>query len=158
MLNLLCFFLLHGIVAPLFAQGDWQWLNPLPQGNNLNGVSFVVDNLGLAVGNAGMILKTTDGGQTWTILESNTREDLLAVSFVNANVAYVSGTSRTIMKTTDGGISWTNLSTGMTSNITFCCVHFVNPQSGWAVGYNGWILKTTNGGASWSQQTSNTWD
>lgn len=148
-LRVIYLFVFSTIFNPLFAQGDWHWLNPLPQGNDLNGVSFVDDNLGLAVGNAGMILKTTDGGQSWTILESNTREDLLAVSYVDANVAYVSGTSRTIMKTTDGGISWTNLNTGMIYNITFRCVHFVNTQIGWMGGGN-YMLKTLDGGNSWS--------
>jgi len=148
-LKLLFFILLYGINTPAFAQEGWQWINPSPQGNDLNGVSFVDDNLGMAVGNAGMILKTTDGGQTWTILESNTREDLLAVSFVNANVAYVSGTSRTIMKTTDGGNSWINLSTILTVNQNFRCVHFVDTQVGWMSARN-YMLKTLDGGNSWS--------
>jgi hypothetical protein len=48
-----------------FHQGytqDWQWQNPLPQGNLLNSVYFTDANKGFVVGDAGTIIKTTDGG------------------------------------------------------------------------------------------------
>ena len=44
----------------------WSWQNPLPQGNWLHGVDFVDVNTGTAVGDGGTILRTTDGGDTWT--------------------------------------------------------------------------------------------
>ena len=46
----------------LFAQQNWQWVNPLPQGNDLNDVIFVDINEGWTVGDVGTILHTTDGG------------------------------------------------------------------------------------------------
>ena len=47
-----------------FAQ--WEWQNPLPQGNTLNSVYFTDASTGYAVGVVGTILKTIDGGATWT--------------------------------------------------------------------------------------------
>src|SRR6266849_268151 len=49
------------------AQSGWFWQNPLPQGNPLMAVSFVDANTGTAVGEYGTILRTTDGGATWTL-------------------------------------------------------------------------------------------
>jgi hypothetical protein len=49
---------------------QWRWENPLPQGNNLRGVSLVDANTGTLVGDYGTIVRTTDGGNNWTIQSS----------------------------------------------------------------------------------------
>src|SRR5438874_8127974 len=64
---------------------QWHWQNPLPQGNNLRGASFVDANTGTVVGENGTIVRTTDGGNTWTIQASGTTQTLWAVSFTDAN-------------------------------------------------------------------------
>ena len=89
-----------------FAQG-WSWQNPLPQGNYLLGVSFVDANIGTAVGDAGTILRTPDGGATWTRQTSGTINALLGVSFVDANIGTAVGWHGTILRTTNGGVTWT---------------------------------------------------
>jgi len=48
------------------AQSGWFWQNPLPTGSNLWSVYFVNELTGWAVGGYGTILRTTDGGTTWT--------------------------------------------------------------------------------------------
>src|ERR1700752_3006535 len=58
----------------------WQWQNPLPQGNNLRGASFVDANTGTVVGENGTIVRTSDGGASWTIQASGTKQTLWAVS------------------------------------------------------------------------------
>src|SRR5438874_5907332 len=71
---------------PSGASGSqWHWQNPLPQGNNLRGASFVDANTGTVVGENGTIVRTTDGGNTWTIQASGTTQTLWAVSFTDAN-------------------------------------------------------------------------
>ena len=52
-------------IKTLSAQLDFEWQNPLPQGNGLRSVSFTDANTGTAVGYLGTILRTTDGGETW---------------------------------------------------------------------------------------------
>ena len=58
------------ILVPIIAFPQWKWQNPLPQGNGLNAVFFTDPYTGYAVGEAGTILKTADGGTTWTIYSS----------------------------------------------------------------------------------------
>src|SRR4030095_2615944 len=64
---------------------QWHWQNPLPQGNNLRGASFVDGNTGTCVGEYGTIVRTTDGGNSWTIQASGTTQTLWAVFFTDAN-------------------------------------------------------------------------
>ena len=62
------------LLTNLFAQ--WFWQNPYPQGNNLNDISMINDKVGFAVGDLGTILKTIDSGETWTMINSGTKEKL----------------------------------------------------------------------------------
>jgi len=48
-----------------FSSGDWHWSNPVPPGNALYAV-HVFDSLNiLAMGEAGIILRSADFGRTW---------------------------------------------------------------------------------------------
>src|SRR5213079_1982 len=71
---------------PSGASGSqWHWQNPLPQGNNLRGASFVDANTGTIVGDAGIILQTTNGGEQWSSQPTVTFNYLYGVSFTDAN-------------------------------------------------------------------------
>src|SRR5690606_12365983 len=65
---------------------------------NLRSVTFVDASTGWAVGD-GVILHTTDGGQTWSQQVSPTGATLLDVAAVNADLVYAVGGSRTVLKT-----------------------------------------------------------
>src|SRR5215208_7079368 len=67
------------------SSAKWRWQNPLPQGNNLRAASLVDANTGTLVGDYGTIVRTTDGGNSWTIQSSGTTEILWGVSFTDGN-------------------------------------------------------------------------
>jgi photosystem II stability/assembly factor-like uncharacterized protein len=92
----------------------------------------------------------------WTILNSGTREDLLAVHCpTDGTTGYVVGYRGTILKTTDGGTTWRKQGSGTTVGLTG--VHFpVDANTGYIVGGTGIILKTANGGAKWTRLNSGT--
>jgi len=56
---------------------------------NLNSVDFIDANNGIGVGERGMIVKTTDGGTTWTFSNPPHPNDLdpqlFSVDFIDAN-------------------------------------------------------------------------
>ena len=52
------------------------------------------------------ILRTTDGGVTWTVQYSKPGPLLLAVSFSDANTGTAVGESGMILRTTNGGLTW----------------------------------------------------
>src|SRR5207248_2989566 len=139
------------------AQGgasSWHWQNPLPQGNNLRGASFVDANTGTVVGEYGTIVRTTDGGNSWTIQASGTTQTLWGVSFTDITNGTAVGEGGTILRTTDGGDHWVSQPSGTT--LQFRGVSFTDANNGTAVGEGGTILRTTDGGSSWLPQSSGT--
>jgi photosystem II stability/assembly factor-like uncharacterized protein len=153
--------LLAGLSRPASA-GGWSWRNPSPTGVPLQAVTLIDSNTAFAVGLGGTILRTTDGGLTWTELSSGTVANLYAVAFTDAHTGTVVGSSGTILRTTDGGATW--VSQWPAAYYQFNGVFFLDANTGWAVGGNytvqasppasnsGRILHTTDRGASWTLQ------
>src|SRR2546423_46327 len=100
-----------------FAQLEWSWQNPLPQGNTLEAVKFIDANTGIAVGEKGTILRTTDGGATWIFHSIGTSVSLQGVSFTGASTGTVVGSGGAIFRTTDGGATWISQTSGTTNYI-----------------------------------------
>ena len=137
------------ITTQSFSQ--WEWQNPRPHGNANNRLAFGDNqNTYSIVGNAGIIIKTTDDGVNWESQNSGTIFDLSDIYISGANAIAV-GESGTIRRTTDGGNNWTSISSGTTTNLT--AVTFATTNIGIITGWNGLVLRTTNSGSSWSQVT-----
>jgi photosystem II stability/assembly factor-like uncharacterized protein len=92
------------IANVVFAQ-SWQWQNPLPQGNILEDVTMIDESVSFAAGRGGTIIKTTNGGITWTILPTGTLRDIYSLFFFDANLGYAVGDTGLILKTNDGGLT-----------------------------------------------------
>jgi hypothetical protein len=98
---LVLFFAMTGFRTSSFGDSGWQWQNPLPQGNYLYAVATPDLTTVVAAGDFGTILSTIDGGITWTLQSSTTRNVLLGLSFVCASTGWAVGGSGTILSTTD---------------------------------------------------------
>jgi photosystem II stability/assembly factor-like uncharacterized protein len=132
---------------------------------NLRHVQFVNAQNGYAVGAAGTVLKTTNGGTNWTSVSpaGNSGALFIGCYFLDANVGFVGGDVG-VYKTTNGGTNWA-LMTGANAPTGITKLWFVNANLGWAVGgvdgsspVYGDIFKTTDGGSTWSNQhNSSTW-
>ena len=151
---LLSIIFLQLILSPTIAQ--WVWQNPLPQGNELHTVYFADANTGYAVGEYGIILKTNNGGSSWSAQTSGTNDWLISVYFTDPNTGYAVGGGGTIIKTSNGGANWSSQISGTGDHLY--SVYFTDADSGYAVGNNGTMLKTSNGGSNWSIQTKRTGD
>ncbi|MDP2662839.1 MAG: YCF48-related protein [Dehalococcoidia bacterium] len=122
--------------------GHWVWQNPLPTGSMLYRVSFLDAWTGWAAGGT-TILKTTDGGDSWTAQKLPGDAPLVsAVAFVDAQTGWAVGGAGGISKTTDGGANWRPQASGTTRGLTG--VAFVDAQTGWVAG-DGLILHTSDG-------------
>src|SRR5262249_37258849 len=126
-----------------FGANGWFWQNPRPQGNPLFSVSVLDANTVIAVGDVGTVIKTTDGGETWTAQPptAGTPPTRHGVSYVDADTATAVGACGTILRTTDGGATCASQTSGTTMNLSG--VSFVNANTGTAVGAGGTILRTT---------------
>lgn len=109
---------------------------------------------GAIVGHGGVILRSTDGGATWSRQTSGTNRILVDVQFLDENTGMVVGQNGTILKTTDGGATWDPQISGTTEFLS--AVSFVDADTATAVGQNGTIVRSTDGGVTWNPQVSNT--
>lgn len=144
----ICFYLL--ISASAF--GQWSWLHPNPQGNNILKLSFINSNTGWAAGEKGAILKTTSGGNTWTPQYAGTVSDIHALQFSDSLHGWV-GAESDLFKTTNSGQSWTIIYRFPGYNITALAMRD-NDTGVVAVsnGFTGSLLyKTIDGGTNWTQ-------
>jgi photosystem II stability/assembly factor-like uncharacterized protein len=136
----------------------WEWLNPKPQGNFLNSVFFLDKNTGYAAGEYGIMIKTIDGGLTWSKLNISSNYYLLeSVFFPCFDTGYCLGFDQIgmnyiLLKTIDAGQNWSIQP--LTSELY--AIYFTDAITGYLVGRYGKILKTTDGGNTWLSQSSGT--
>jgi photosystem II stability/assembly factor-like uncharacterized protein len=79
-------------------------------------IIFMVNTqTGYAVCGDGKIVKTTNGGNNWTLLLQGSGIYCRSVEFINTQTGFVGGfpvsggTTNILRKTTDGGTTWTDL-------------------------------------------------
>ena len=133
---------------------DWKWQNPIPTANLMRDIQFLDSQIGWAVGDAGTILKTNNGGQIWQSQSIGMTKGLSSVHFTDTQNGWVVGDGGIILKTSDGGSHWLPQTSSTNKNLS--SVNFIDTQTGWTVGDAGIILKTSNGGNSWQSQVSGT--
>jgi photosystem II stability/assembly factor-like uncharacterized protein len=92
----------------------------------------------------GIILKTTDFGNTWDTSIFN--HMLTSISFPSPNIGYAVGDDGFIIKTIDSGMTWNAQSSPVFARLTD--VYFLNDTLGFICG-GGYMLRTMNGGNSW---------
>lgn len=80
----------------------------VPVQATLTAVHFTDDRNGWAVGHWGVVLHTTDGGETWALQAADLANDrpLYSVYFSDAQHGVAVGLWSRMMRTTDGGAHW----------------------------------------------------
>ena len=99
----------HGIV--LLSDDDgatFRQARAVPTRTTLNSVTFVDDKEGWIAGHWGVVLHTTDGGETWAIQRQdlNVDQPLFAVYFADKQNGFAAGLWSLMLATHDGGQSW----------------------------------------------------
>jgi photosystem II stability/assembly factor-like uncharacterized protein len=105
---------------------------------------------GWAVGNGALLLRTRDGGASWTAQSAPVPNDLYAVACVSATVAVAVGTAGTIIRTGDGGATWTKVTVPSWTGVDLFCVSFSDSTHGIATGLNGQVIASMDGGLTWA--------
>jgi photosystem II stability/assembly factor-like uncharacterized protein len=144
------------------AQSTW---NQIPSGTNkkLNIVDFPSSTVGYIGGNDSILLKTTDGGETWSPINYSgvtflpNGEHIVNLSFINELIGFMTvGPYTGAYKTIDGGVTWTNI-----NNLTTCYnqgLYFFDENNGFMGGsgcFQGEMVYQLINGA-WNQSTVNT--
>jgi hypothetical protein len=95
----------NGLIERTDRKGKWETV-PSGVDADLYDISFFNAKVAWAVGQAGTILRTTDGGITWSLQSAPTHDDLIRVSASGTLSARVTTREGKIYSTTDGGKSW----------------------------------------------------
>lgn len=128
----------------------------------LNAIQFLDAQNGYAVGASGTVLRTTDGGSSWSDVSIDTAYPIQDLSMISGIAGWVvagdpdaSEVSGAVWRTTDAGANWTQET--LTSTRARFGVSFPSAATGWACGArNGAIdiQATTDGGSTWTEQSS----
>jgi photosystem II stability/assembly factor-like uncharacterized protein len=153
--NILLIILVLLLTASYQIRAQWSELTS-PTTNALQSVSVVDNNIAWIGGAAGTVLRTTNGGATWTSAGGGTigTDDIYNIFGLNDQIALctTSPGATYIFRTTNGGTSWTQVFT--LAGGFMDAIWMFDTNNGFAYGdpVNGnWALyKTSDGGATWT--------
>src|SRR5262245_38231013 len=129
---------------------QFSWAHPRPQGNSLGGAAFESDLVGYAVGDRGVVVKTTDGGTTWSLVSTFPQfatdlEDLLVIG---PGQLLAVGNPPGIFRSVNGGATWTPVANPSTARLRD--IEVVTGTILSAIGDGGQILRSPDGGLTWN--------
>lgn len=86
----------------------WRQAKEVPTQATLTGVTFVSKDLGFAVGHDATVLRTTDGGETWSLVYNDSESEMafMTVYFENEKRGFAMGAFSFMVETNDGGDTW----------------------------------------------------
>ena len=137
----------------------------------LNSIHFVNPDVGWIVGatskneasREGTLLKTSDGGKTWSVSKLPFNQIPTSIYFIDENKGWMGGSTplptdadedggpSDLLATTDGGSTW---QAQRRLPISIAEIFFLNSDTGWVSGYRGAIYQTTDNGRTWNRQRS----
>lgn len=148
-----------GLGSPIAKTADgglsWQYIflkyitpaNQVALGS-FSDVHFVTPAVAYAVGSSGLMVKTTDGGTTWTRIVTPLtalNRNINALHFINRDTGYIGGAAINTTNTTnindapkvyftkDGGASWDSLVTPFVPNQTTPTLNWNNQKEIWRI-------------------------
>jgi len=148
----------HGVVLLSDDTGKhYRQAHAVPLSSTLTGVSFINADTGWAVGHWGAILKTSDGGEHWSLQRSDVNVDqpLFSVHFKNAQEGWAVGLWSLMLHTVDGGTHWETVAlpppAGAKKADRNLYAIFADAKGNLFVACEqGRVLHSSDGGATWS--------
>ncbi len=130
---------------------NWSWESTfMPSDVNIS-VYFVNKDTGYFGTNTGKILKTINGGSSWTeyTISGCNLQDIF---FINDTVGYTVGMNGCVYRTTNKGATWDTLNSGVSNNLR--SIHCTSIDTCYIVGDAGLVLETTDTGNTWIRDTA----
>lgn len=130
----------------------WQTQSDAPGGERVFSLACSSPERAWAVGPDGLLLRTTDGGNTWTRQELGTKDTLMRVRFYGSQGWIVGGAygKSIVFRTNDGGETWQPQQLPVTKAQLFDI--FFSGTHGWIAGEAGTILHSADNGQTWVQE------
>ena len=134
---------------------DWQRASvPVDRQALINQITFAADGLtGMAVGHEGWILKTSDGGLTWTevAFDEQNGEPLMSIAQLPSGAWLTVGAFGRALRSDNQGKTWTTvaLAASVDDKHMNRIVSSSDSQHWLIVGERGLALKSTDSGETW---------
>jgi|WetSurMetagenome_2_1015567.scaffolds.fasta_scaffold76385_2 photosystem II stability/assembly factor-like uncharacterized protein len=140
------------IIRTTNAGQTWDTLHTGFPSMSFEAIGFCNSRIGFAAGSSETIIRTADGGDTWTLRPrlGVSAGALQEVFGVDSNIAFVTGGNGRIFKTVNGGLDWTYTYVANWTSSIF----FITPKIGYVVGNYGSIYKSIDSGATWVKYSS----
>jgi photosystem II stability/assembly factor-like uncharacterized protein len=133
---------------------SWRQARSVPTTTTLTSVTFIDARQGWAVGHGGIVIATTDGGESWNRLAGklDAHESLFSVWFRDARHGIAVGPYGYLIETADGGASWQQrqVAPGEDGERHLNQV-FAGPDGTLLIAAEaGTVFRSTDNGASWT--------
>lgn len=133
---------------------------------DIRSIYFLNSEVGWAVGEQGLVLRTMDSGHNWEIVPTDITRNLNDVWFLDSQNGFAVSNTQTvgiqnqsfIYRTVDGGTTWTPIDiSNSTTNPPGAAIrnlnkiHFSSPTNGFIIGAFGELITTIDGGTTWTR-------
>ncbi len=129
----------------------WVRRNPYPSAAILWGIATLDEERAVIVGGLGAVVRTTDGGESWTEQRVDGVDRFTDVTVAEGDTLFAIGSPSGIFRSDDAGVSWTQQQVPAPRPRNLNRVAFVDANHGW-IAATGVILHTEDGGATWIAQ------
>ena len=116
-------------------------------------IHFEDEHNGLIAGLGGVVLRTTDGGRTWTYQVTDRKRAIFSVATASDRAVAV-GEKGLVTFSSDGGLTWRKPEDGHFPTVFTFMRDLGFDQTGrvgFIVGQEGMVLRSVDGGATWSK-------
>lgn len=111
---------------------------------NTKEIFFAVDKIGCALGDDGILYKTTSGGHEWTAVKSPNAGDVYVdIQFIGPATGYALSKKGEVLITNSTGASWTPIYTLSTGGVNMTVIFFESETLGYVAGESGKLHKIT---------------
>ena len=138
------------LLAGCGSKSEWSVLKqmPTPDGGASFYAGFYDQNLGISVGEHGLISATSDGGSNWGKAE-NSSLCRFCLDIVDERTAWSGGNGGHVRVTKDGGKTWQGV-TDCKLGAVHRSIDFIDDKNGW-VANEFYIASTNDGGDTWNK-------
>lgn len=147
-----------------FAQQSWVATRIAPPKQELNTVFFLDSKRGWAGGDDGFLVRTEDGGVTWTSQRVDTKDAINDIYFRDKERGYLIA-GNAIFRTEDNGTRWSEArrfapAEFAGATVEFYCIRFSSKKKGWVVGsisrkdsvIDSILIYTDDAGETWQRK------
>jgi photosystem II stability/assembly factor-like uncharacterized protein len=97
----------------------------------LTSAAMLQNDIAVVSGFGGRVYRSTDGGKSWSAVDTYAKTDLLSLYFIDSKQGWAVGNDGLVLSTGDGGSTWLPMSIKTRPRLS--AVYFVDKHTGWAL-------------------------